>query len=132
MAEPPTAAVRWLRDRDAIDPCLQAGLTVKMFHAAEYLQKNILGGVGSVRRIGEDAVHDAVDRLVKFSDEPGVGFLGTRLELLNNSGFLAANSYRAREFSQTGGSRHACHGDTPIISPPATRLPEWLDNGSAE
>src|SRR5438309_963035 len=116
-------------DRDAINPCLEAGLPVEVVHPAEDFEKNFLSGVGGVSGVGEDPIHYAIHGLVKFSHQPRICFLRTRLELLNNGGFLAADPNRAREISQTGGSRHAYHGDTPYYtSVGKPLLPEWLDN----
>ena len=66
--------------RNPVNPGLQAGLAVKMLHAAKHFQEDFLGSVGRVRRIGDDAIHQAVDRLVKFGDEPGVGVFRARLQ----------------------------------------------------
>src|SRR6266567_7511914 len=103
-------------DRDAINPCLEAGLAVEVLHTAEDFQKNLLSGVGGVSGVGEYPIHHAVHGLMKFSHQPCVSFLRTRLQFLNNGGFLRADSNRASEISQTGGSRHACHGDTPYYT----------------
>ena len=54
--------------RDPVNPGLQAGLPVKMLHAAKHFQEDFLRGIGRVRRIGDDAIHQAVDWLVKFAD----------------------------------------------------------------
>ena len=62
-------------DRDPVDPRLQAGLTVKVLHAAKHLQEDFLRGVRGVCRIADDPVHQAVDGLVELTDEPGVGVL---------------------------------------------------------
>ena len=84
---------------------------------------------GRISGVSEDSIHHAVHGLVKFSHQPGIGFLRTRLQFLNNGGFLRADSNRASEISQTDGSRHACHGDTPYYtSVGKPLLPEQLDN----
>ena len=66
--------------RDAVNPGLQAGLAVKMLHPPKHLQENFLRGIGRVRRVGHDAINQAVDRLVKFGDKPGVGVFRARLQ----------------------------------------------------
>ena len=58
---------------NTVNPGFQAGLAVKMLHPPKHFQEDFLRGIGGVRRIGDDAIHQAVDRLVKFCDEPGVG-----------------------------------------------------------
>src|SRR5438270_6016534 len=114
---------------NSINPCFETGLAVEVLHPAKNFQEDLLCGIGGICGIRENAVHHAVHGVMKLTDEPRVGIFRARLELQNNGGLLAADSYRAREFSQTGGSRHACHGDPLIIGPLAyLLLPEWLDN----
>src|SRR5215472_17331231 len=72
VAEPPASLVASLVDRDAREPGLQTALAVEALHAAEDLQKNFLRSIGSVRGVGEDAVHQTVDRLVIAGYEPVV------------------------------------------------------------
>ena len=65
---------------NAVNPGFQAGFAVKMLHSTKHFQKDFLRGIGGVRRIGDDAVNQAVDRLVEFCDEPGVGVFRARLQ----------------------------------------------------
>ena len=48
---------------------------MKVPNATEDFQKHFLSGVRGIRRITQNAVHQAVDRLVKFADQPVVGIL---------------------------------------------------------
>ena len=101
--------------RDTVNPGLQAGLAVKMVHAAKHFQKDFLRGIGRVGGIGDDAIHKAVDRLVEFSDEPGVGVFRASLQFGHNRRLLGPDSYRDCKITQGGCSRHYSHGVTPII-----------------
>src|SRR5262245_14444934 len=111
MPEPPTPPVRSFMDGYAVNPGLQTGLAMEVFHAAKNLQKYFLSGVGGIGGVGQDTIDNAVDRLMKFAHKPCVGFFRSRLQFLNNGGLLAADSEGAYEISQTGCSRHASHGD---------------------
>jgi hypothetical protein len=57
---------------DSVDPCLQARFAVKVIHPAEHFQKHFLRGVGGISPVIQDAVDQAENRLVKFSNQPGV------------------------------------------------------------
>ena len=59
--------------RNTVNPGFQAGLAVKMLHPPKHLQEDFLRSIGRVGGIGDDAIHQAVNGLVKFGDEPGVG-----------------------------------------------------------
>src|SRR5437773_9857408 len=96
--------------RNAVDPGLQAGLAVEVFHSSEDLQEDFLCGIGGISRIGDDAVYQAVNRLVKLADQPGVGVLGAGLEFGNDRRFLAPDCYRACKMAQGGCARHNSHG----------------------
>ena len=111
--------------RNAVDPGLQAGLAVEVFHSSEDLQEDFLCGIGGISRIGDDPVYQAVNRLVKLADQPGVGVLGAGLEFGNDRRFLAPDCYRACKIAQGGCPRHNSHGVTLIIVSFRTRsLPE--------
>src|SRR5690349_13673652 len=86
-----------------------------MFNAAEDLQEHILRGVSRVGAVGYDPIHQAVDRLLKFSDQALEGFIRTGFQLFDNRGFVRPNSDRTRKVTQGGCSRHSLHGVTPII-----------------
>ena len=60
---------------DAVKPGLQAGFTVEALHAAKDLKKHLLGGVGRVGRIAQDAVDKAINRLMVVCNQPGVSLL---------------------------------------------------------
>ena len=47
---------------------------MEVLHPAKYLEENFLSGIGRIGRIGQDAVNQAVNRLMEFPDQPGVGF----------------------------------------------------------
>ena len=101
--------------RDPVNPGLQAGLAVKVLHSAKHFQEDFLRGVGRVRRIGHDAVHQAVDRLVEFADEPGVGVFRAGLQFRDDRRFLGPDSDRTCKITQGGCSRHECHGVTSAL-----------------
>ena len=86
VPEPPPSPVRGLVQSDAVNPCLQGGPTVKVFHSAKHFHENFLGGVGRVRRVVHDAVHQSVDRLLKLADQPGVSLFRAGLQLCSDSG----------------------------------------------
>src|SRR5947209_18039710 len=108
MAVPPAAAVRSFMHRNAVDPGLQAGLAVEVFHSSEDLQEDFLCGIGGISRFGDDAVYQAVMRLVKMADPPGVGVLGGGLGLGNDSRFMAPDCYRGCETVQGSWPGHHC------------------------
>ena len=112
MPEPPAPPVGGFVHRNPVNPGFQAGLTVKMLHAAEDLQKDFLCGIGGVGRIGHDAIDQAVDGLVEFADEPRVGVFRARLQFGHDRRLLGPDSYRACKITQGGCSRHQCHGVT--------------------
>src|SRR6266849_4324856 len=102
--------------RNAVNPGLQAGLAVEVFHSSEDFQEDFLCGIGGISRIGDDAVYQAVNGLVKLADQPGVGVLGAGLEFGNDRRFLAPDCYRACKIAQGGCPRHNSHGVTPYYS----------------
>ena len=65
---------------------------MKMFHSAKHFQENFLRGVGGVSWICDHAINQAVDGLMKFSDEPGVGLFRSGLQFRHDGGFLGSNS----------------------------------------
>ena len=83
-----------------------------MFHAAKHFQKNFLRSIGRVCRIGDDAIHKAVNWLVKFRDEPGVGVFRSCLKFRHDRRLLGPDSYRDCKITQGGCSRHQSHGVT--------------------
>src|SRR5438445_13051823 len=115
MAVPPAAAVRSFRHRNSVDPGLQAGLAVEGFHCSEDLQEDFLCGIGGISRSGDDAVYQAVNRLVKLADQPGVGVFGAGLEFGNDRRFLAPDCYRACKIAQGSCPRHNPRGVILII-----------------
>src|SRR6185437_10383085 len=110
MTEPPAAAVRRFMYCNTVDPRLQAGLAMKMFHPAEYFEENFLSGVGGICRIGENTVHQTVNRLMKFTDQPRVRVFRPSLEFLDQNRFLRADSDCACKVAQIRRPRHSCHG----------------------
>ena len=91
---------------DAVNPGFQAGLAVKMLHAPKHFQEDFLRGIRRVRRIGDDAINQAVDRLVEFADEPGVGVFRAGLQFGHDRRLLGPDSDRACQITQGGCSRH--------------------------
>ena len=75
VPEPPAPLIGRLMNSDSVKPGLQARLPVEAFHSPKDLEKHLLGGVGRVGRIAQNAVHEAIDRLVIMRDQPGVGVL---------------------------------------------------------
>src|SRR5437016_13442140 len=116
MAVPPAAAVRSFMHRNAVDPGLQAGLAVEVFHSSEDLQEDFLCGIGGISRIGDDAVYKAVNGLVKLADQPGVGVLGAGLEFGNDRRFLAPDCYRACKIAQCACPPQSPHAFTLILA----------------
>src|SRR5438105_13497189 len=100
MAVPPAAAVRSFMHRNAVDPGLQAGVAVEVFHSSEDLQEDFLCGIGGISRLGDDAVYQAVNGLVKLSDQPRIGMFGSCLECGNDRRFLAPDCYGACNIAQ--------------------------------
>ena len=80
--------------RNTVNPGFQAGFAVKMLHSPKDLQEDLLGSIGGVGRIGENAINQAVDGLVKFADEPGVGILRACLQFGHDRRLLGPDSYR--------------------------------------
>src|SRR5437870_11760425 len=96
MAVPPAAAVQSFMHRNAVDPGLQAGLAVEVFHSSENFQEDFLCGIGGISRIGDDAVYQAVNGLAKLADQPSSGRLGSGLECATDRRFLPPDSCAAR------------------------------------
>src|SRR5207245_10887269 len=107
--------------RNAVDPGLQAGLAVEVFHTSEDLQEDFLCGIGGISRIGDDAVYQAVNRLVKLADQPGIGVLGAGLEFGKDRRFLAPDCYCACKIAQGGWPPHTAEVCTRIIASFLTR-----------
>src|SRR5215469_12125285 len=97
---------------DAIDPSLQTGLAMKILHPPKHLQEDFLGGIGGIGWVGENPVHNAVDGLVEFSNQPGIGVFGSRLELGNDDRLFRTYADCARKIAHVGCSRHDAHGVT--------------------
>ena len=102
-------------NRDAIDPCLQTGFAMEVLHPPEHFQEDFLRGIRGVGGIVHHSVNQAIDGLMKFADQRGIGFFRPSFEFGNNSRFLGSDSDRAGEIAQAGGSRQSGHGVTPII-----------------
>src|ERR1051326_1501958 len=99
---------------DPIKPGLQAAFAVEPFHAAKDLQKHFLGSVRRICRVGQNAVHKAVDRLMIVRNQPVVSLLRARFELRDNRGLLSSYADRAGDVTQCCSSRHFSHGVTPF------------------
>src|SRR5580692_5629038 len=115
MPEPPAPPVRGLVQSDAVDPSLKTGLTIKVLHAAKHLEKDFLGSIGGIGGIGNQAVNQAVDGLVKLTNQPSVGFLRSGLQFSHERRFLLPDSNGSREITHAGRSRHHSHGSNSII-----------------
>src|SRR6266700_8218924 len=63
MPEPPAPLVRRFMDGDTVEPGLQAALAVETLHAAKNFEKHFLRRIRGIRRIAQDAIDQAVDRL---------------------------------------------------------------------
>src|SRR5690349_23501350 len=77
MTKPPAPAIRSFMQSDPVYPGLQTGLAVEVFHSAKHFEENFLRGVGGVGWISEHPINQAINRLMKFADEPGVGIFRT-------------------------------------------------------
>ena len=118
VAKPPALPIRRLMQCNAINPGLQAGFAVKMLHAAEHFQKNILRGIGRVGGIAHHAINQPVNWTLKFTDQPCVGRFRAGFQISHNCGFFRPRSNRACQFSQGGRSRHVTASpDYRIIHP---------------
>src|SRR5271166_1915973 len=84
-----------------------------MFHPAEDLQKYLLGGIGRVGRVIDDAVDEAVDGLMKLANEPRIGLLGPGLQFCNDGRFFES------------GSDSACEIAHLKLPPPRRRRPHY-------
>ena len=71
MAHPPAALVGCLAQRNAINPGPQRRLAVKTADAAEDLDENFLGEVGSVGAVAHGARQQRINRLMVVRDQPG-------------------------------------------------------------
>src|SRR3954464_6085192 len=78
---------------------------MKLLHTAKHFEENFLGGIGRIRGIGEDSVNQAVNRLMKFSYQPGISLFRTRLKFGDDARLFSSNSDRAREIAHVGYSR---------------------------
>ena len=68
VPEPPTSPVRCLMQRDTVNPGLQAGFPVKVFHSPKHLQEHFLCGIRRIRRIVHYPVHQSIYRLLELSN----------------------------------------------------------------
>ena len=75
MPKPPAPAVRRFVKRNAVDPGLQARLSVKVLDPAKHFQKYFLGGVRSVSTVRNDSINQAIDGLMELVDQLVVGQL---------------------------------------------------------
>ena len=57
VPEPPAPLVGGFMDRNAIDPGFQAGIGIEILDTAKNFDEDLLGGVGGVGRIVQNAVH---------------------------------------------------------------------------
>src|SRR4029077_9235936 len=88
VTKPPAPSVRCLMNGYAVNPRLQAGSPVKLFHSAEHFEENFLRSIRSIPGIGKNSVNEAVNGLVKFAHQPGVCVLRSRLELGDDTGLF--------------------------------------------
>src|SRR5262249_3885763 len=100
--------------RDSVNPGLQAGLPVEMLHATEHLQKDFLRSIGGISGGGDDTVHEAINWLMKLTNEPGVSFLRPALQFGHNRRLMSPDSYCAGNSTQDGCSRHRFHCVPPL------------------
>src|ERR1700688_601382 len=117
-------------DRNTVNPGLKAGLAVEMLHAPKYFEKNVLGSIGGISRVCQNAVNHAVNWLMEFSDQPRIRVFRPRFQFLDQSRFLRTDSDCACKVSQISRSRHSCHGGTPQLYSKRKTLPGWLDPGA--
>src|SRR6267142_3757182 len=80
VPEPPAPLVGSFMNRYTVEPCLQAAFAIKTLHTAKNFEKDFLCGVRSVRRVGQNAVHKAVNRLVIVSHKPVVSLFRAGFE----------------------------------------------------
>src|SRR5437016_10005598 len=73
VPEPPATLIGSLMNGDPVKPSLQAGLSIESLHPPEDLEKHLLRGVGRVGWIAQNAINQAINRLVIVRDQPGVG-----------------------------------------------------------
>jgi len=71
-------------DGDPVEPGLEAALTVKALHAAKDFEENFLCGVRGIRRVSQNAVHQAVNRLVIVGHKPVISLFRPGLQLRDN------------------------------------------------
>src|ERR1700719_3098133 len=122
VTKPPSLAVRGLVQCDAVNPGFQARFSVKTFHSAKHLQEHILRGIRGVSRIADHAVDQAVNRTLKFADQPRIGLFRAVLQVSDNRRFLRPCSNRAGKISQdvTPAVRRVSDAHHTIIGVPAS------------
>ena len=70
-------------DRDTVKPRLQAAFAIETLHTAKDFKKDFLSGVRGICRVGQNAVHKAVNRLVIVGHKPVVSLFRAGFELGN-------------------------------------------------
>jgi hypothetical protein len=68
---------------------------VEVPNAAKDFDEDFLSDVGGIARIGQDAIDEAVERLLIAGDEPGKRLLGSRFELLDDRSFFGMDTDHA-------------------------------------
>src|SRR5215471_11514338 len=91
---------------------------MEKLHSTEDFQENLLHGIRSVRRVGQNPVDEAVNRLMELPNKPGVGLFGPGFQFRNDGGFFRPNADRTCEIAHVGCSRHERSvALPPIIGP---------------
>src|SRR5882724_920691 len=86
----PALVIERFANSDAVEPSFQRAALAETANAAEGLQENFLGAVGGVRSVAKHAEDKVIDRRMIMRDEPVEGRLRACLELVDESGFIAA------------------------------------------
>src|SRR5208337_1379164 len=100
VPEPPAPVVGSFMTRDAVDPGLQAGISVEVPDPAKNFYEDFLGGVGGVRGVVHQPVNQAVNRLVIVGDEPVKSIFRSRLQFGYDRSFFTADPHRSCEVAQ--------------------------------
>ncbi len=90
MTLKPALVIERFANSDAVEPSFQRAALAEIANAAEGLQENFLGAVGGVRSVAKHSEDKVIDRRMIMRDEPVEGRLRACLQLVDESGFIAA------------------------------------------
>src|SRR5258705_5065783 len=90
MALEPALMIQRFADGDAVEPRFQRAALAEVANAPKGLQENFLGAIGGIGSVAKHAEDEVIDWRMLVSGEPVEGRLRSRLQLVDEIGFIAA------------------------------------------